>query len=179
MKYLVVLVFALTFLGCNTKNENINPLKNKDMQELEVQKVVNMLFINTDNRNWETVENCFAEQVNLDYTSMIDGQPAQLKPEQITGSWKGVLPGFDFTHHQTGNFVTEVSDSTATVFCYGTASHYLANDTKNNLWIVVGSYDFGLKKVNNQWKINSMKFNYKFQDGNSDLPKLAQEKLKK
>ena len=37
----------------------------------------------------------------------------------------------------------------------------------------LGSYDFDLKKSGDQWKITSMKFNYKYQEGNTSLPEKA------
>jgi hypothetical protein len=62
---------------------------------------------------------------------------------------------------------------------YGTATHYLANESNNNIWTVVGSYDLELKLINNKLRISKMKFNLKYIDGNIDLPKLAQERMKK
>lgn len=133
---------------------------------------VTKLFVATDNRNWQEVEDSFANKVRLDYSSM-NGNPAlELTPNQITTAWKGILPGFESTHHQLGNLISEVNADTAKVFCYGTATHYLT-DEKGNIWTVVGSYNFDLKKVNNQWKITSMKFNFKYQDGNTSLAEKA------
>jgi hypothetical protein len=130
------------------------------------------LFVASDERNWEKVETIFAEKVVLDYSSM-NGNPAvELTPNQITTAWKGILPGFESTHHQLGNFITEVHGENAKVFCYGTATHYLT-DNNGNLWTVVGSYNFDLKKIDNQWRITSMKFNFKYQDGNTSLPEKA------
>jgi hypothetical protein len=59
-----------------------------------------------------------------------------------------------------------------------TATHYLENESGKNIWTVVGSYDLVLKVVNKSWRITNMKFNLKYIDGNNDLPKMAQEKLK-
>ena len=66
----------------------------------------------------------------------------------------------------------------ATVFCYGTATHYLSDDA-GNVWTVVGTYDFDLEeKDSGAWKISSMKFNFKYQDGNTSLPQKAMAQLK-
>lgn len=138
------------------------------------QEVVTQMFVATDQRSWQVVENCFASSVNLDYSSMT-GQPASiLKSNEITASWKTVLPGFEATHHQLGNFICTISNDTAKVFVYGTATHYLT-DEKGNIWTVVGSYDFDLKQEEKHWKITAMRFNYKYQDGNTQLIKKAIE----
>ncbi|MGE5807429.1 MAG: nuclear transport factor 2 family protein [Ignavibacteria bacterium] len=145
----------------------------------EIIEAVNKLFISVDNRDWELVKKSFDETVLLDYTSIAGGEPANLTASQIIDSWKGLLPGFDKTHHQLGNYLVETDSQKAKVFCYGLAAHYLVNESKNNIWTVVGSYDFELKHVNNYWRISKMKFNLKYIDGNNDLPRIAQEKIKK
>lgn len=136
------------------------------------QTTVIQLFVASDQRNWEQVETIFGEKVTLDYSSMNGNPAAELTPNQITTAWKGILPGFESTHHQLGNFITEIKEDTAKVFCYGTATHYLP-DENGNIWTVVGSYNFDLKNVNDQWKVTSMKFNFKYQDGNTSLPEKA------
>ena len=44
--------------------------------------------------------------------------------------------------------------------------------------LVVGTYDFNLVKTGAAWKIISMKFNFKYQAGNTDLPKIIQAEKK-
>lgn len=150
--------------------------QNKSMETL--QKVVTQLFVATDQKQWEQVEACFASQVILDYSSFTQQPAATLSPKQITEAWKGVLPGFEHTHHQLGNFLIKAQATKAHVFCYGTASHYL-KDEKGDLWTVVGSYDFDLKQEGNVWKVTQMKFNFKYQSGNTALPQKAIARLKK
>lgn len=142
-----------------------------------IQETVIQMFINSDQQNWSGVEAQFASKVTLDYESMTGNPPSLVTPTEITSAWKTVLPGFTHTHHQLGNFSTKINDSKAHVFCYGTATHYL-EDENGNVWTVVGSYDFDLEKIGNQWKITTMKFNYKYQDGNTSLVQKAIEKLK-
>jgi hypothetical protein len=109
----------------------------------------------------------------------MSNQPANtLSPDDIVSAWKGLMPGFQHTHHQLGNFNVIQKDDEAHVFCYGTATHYLPNDSGNNLWTVVGTYDFDLTKVSGQWKVHHMVFHFKYQDGNSGLLSLAIEKAK-
>lgn len=173
MKSIFLTICILFFIGCQ------QPQKPQEMNETQkIQETVINVFVNSDNRNWKEVEAQFASKVNLDYSSM-SGQPAsEVTPEQITSSWKTVLPGFTHTHHQIGNFITEINGNKAHSFCYGTATHYL-EDENGNVWTVVGSYDFDLENINGNWKITSMKFNYKYQDGNGKLIEKAIENTKK
>jgi hypothetical protein len=149
------------------------------MDTQQIIETVNKLFISVDNRNWDTVKALFNDTVLLDYTSMAGGQPANLAAADIIESWKSIMPGFDKTHHQLGNYIVETDSRVAKVFCYGTATHYLSNESKNNLWIVVGSYDLELQTIDEAWRITKMTFNLKYIDGNNELPKMAQDRAKK
>ena len=144
--------------------------------EYQIQKIITTLFVSTDQRAWTAVEACFAEEVLLDYTSMAGGSPARLSPREITESWKSIMPGFEATHHQLGNFMITVNGDKAKAFCYGTATHYLP-DAHGNVWTVAGTYSFELVRKDSQWKITSMQFNFKYQDGNTALPEKAQRSL--
>lgn len=137
------------------------------------QQTVTTLFVATDARNWEQVKAVFDTQVTLDYSSMNGNPAAHLNPQQIVDAWQGILPGFEYTHHQLGNFMTQVNESKAYVFCYGTATHYLPN-VQGNIWTVVGTYEFDLiQNEKGEWLITTMKFNFKYQDGNTALPESA------
>jgi len=143
----------------------------------DIKQCIVSMFIETDNNNWEKVKECIADTLVLDYSSMNSNPPALLTPQQLIDSWKSVLPGFQSTHHQIGNFVVYHNSTTAEVFCYGTATHYLESE-RGNLWTVVGSYNFELIKIDEKWKISKMVFNYKYQDGNLDLVNKAINNVK-
>ena len=180
-KTVILILVVLIAIQCKEADKKLNLNFNKEgsMNNSQITETVNKLFISVDNRDWENVKLIFSDTVLLDYTSMAGGQPATLTSSQIIDSWNGILPGFDNTHHQLGNYLIETDSDLAKVFCYGTATHYLANESKNNIWTVVGSYNLELKDINNTWRITKMKFNLKYIDGNNDLPKMAQERIKK
>ena len=157
-----------SFLACGGANSEARA----------VESAVTTLFVATDERDWPTVQTTFADQVNLDYTSFVGGEPALLSPKQIAANWAGFLPGFDSTHHQLGNFqVRPGSDGKTRAFVYGTATHFIKDAPGGEVWTVVGTYDFTLSKAGDAYKIESMKFNFKYQDGNGTLPKLAGERM--
>jgi hypothetical protein len=148
------------------------------MDKIEVIELANRLFVAVDERDWNEILNLFNDYVLLDYSSMTGGEPVSLTPAQIVNSWKELLPGFDNTHHQLGNYVVKLGAKVTTVSCYGTATHFLKNDSNNNVWTVVGTYDLEFINVNTDLKVSKMKFNLKYIDGNNDLPVLAQNRLK-
>jgi len=129
---------------------------------------VNELFIYTDKKDWGRVQKVFDDKVNFDMTSLVGGKPLSLSPKEITDGWDKGLSKIPVVHHQLGNYLITLDKNTATVFCYGTAVHYLQNPSGNNTRTFVGSYDIHLVKKG-EWVIDSFKYNSKFVEGNLTL----------
>ena len=132
-------------------------------------EVINRLFIGTDNRDWSQVKNCFSSEVLFDMTSLVGGEPVTLTSQQIVDTWQEGLKPIESIHHQAGNYIVNINQDQADVFCYGIASHYLPNKTNQNTRIFVGSYNFHLTKEEQSWRIDRFKFNLKYIDGNPNL----------
>ncbi|KZL19002.1 hypothetical protein PsAD2_02521 [Pseudovibrio axinellae] len=139
-----------------------------------IQNRVSRFFIDVDDRNWEAVEATMTGRVHLDYSSFGAGEPVYLSPEEITTAWKELLPGFDQTHHQIGNALIESKEQKADVKLHATATHYIDGAEGGDIWVVYGTYHMTLVHEGGTWKFNSIRFNFKFQDGNLELPVLAQ-----
>jgi hypothetical protein len=149
------------------------------MENEQITNVVTAIFTGTDGRDWQKVEKSFADKVLLDYTSMTGGAPATLSPQEITAAWKTLLPGFDSTKHQLSNFQVKQTGENADFTNDVRAVHYLQVEGKQDSWIVKGHYSFQLKKINNEWKVTAMKFIKEEISGNTILPQLAMERVKK
>jgi hypothetical protein len=130
---------------------------------------INSLFIYTDQKDWENVLKCLADDVLFDMTSMTGGESGRLSAKQIVDGWKEGLKKIQQIHHQAGNYRVSFTGEGADAFCYGVALHYLPNPSNNNTRTFVGSYNFHLIKPGSAWKIDKFKFNLKFIDGNKDL----------
>jgi hypothetical protein len=142
----------------------------RDLLEKEaIAKVLNRLFMATDARDWPRVRECFADSVHFDVTSLAGGQPARLSPAEITAGWEAGLLPLDALHHQTGNLEISVSGDEATASCYGVAWHYRRTRSGRNTRVFVGSYDFHLVRADGAWRIDLLRFNSKFVDGNLEL----------
>jgi len=132
----------------------------------QIIETVTRLFAGADERDWDKIKNTFAENVELDYSSMT-GNPTSIVPaEGIITAWRGFLPGFDKTHHQLADFYVMQNGSAALVHYYGKADHFIGDD----LWIVEGTYDTELIETHGKWVITKHKLNLIKQDGNMDLP---------
>ena len=141
------------------------------IERAQVAAVINTLFVSTDRRDWKQVEPCFAPSVLFDMTSLAGGQPAHLTPGEITAGWETGLRPIEAIHHQTGNLSVEYSGDEATASCYGIAYHFRRTQSGRNTRVFVGSYDFHLRRQDDNWRIDLFRFNLKFIDGNLDLEK--------
>lgn len=165
---LVMLMLAVT--GCGgAHHQGYHADMDRALTENQVIVKVNELFLCTDRKDWQCVQNVFAPQVLFDMTSLAGGQPATLTGGQIASAWEKGLKDLAAVHHQAGNYTAAVRGSEADVFCYGIAYHYLPNPTERNTRVFVGSYDLHLVRSEAGWKIDRFKFNMKFIDGNRDL----------
>jgi hypothetical protein len=133
-------------------------------------ETINNLFIHTDNKDWDKVKDCLAENVHFDMSS-IGGEISVLTSQQIADTWKNGLAPIESVHHQAGNYKVDIKNNKAIAFCYGIAFHFLKTKSGNNTRTFVGSYNFHLTKENNKWLIDSFRFNLKFIDGNLNLEK--------
>jgi hypothetical protein len=149
----------------------MNHARGTAVEKYQVIDAVNRFFIYTDNRDWQRVKSLFTSSVVFDMTSVTGGQPSIITPQEIVDGWDGGLKALEAIHHQTGNFLVDVIENEATVFCYAVAWHYLPNRTNRNTRTFAGSYDIHLMKQDGEWKIDRFKYNLKFIDGNQYLEK--------
>jgi hypothetical protein len=128
-----------------------------------------LLFLETDNKNWREVKSCFVPKVVFDMTSMTGGEPEELSPDEIVSRWDQGLKNIRHVHHQIGNFRVKTDNDHAQVMCNGIAMHEAEDPAGNNTRTFVGTYDIGMIRVFDSWKVEKLKFNLKFIDGNVNL----------
>ncbi len=136
----------------------------------QIIEVCNRLFIYTDERSWDQLlEEVFAEEVLFDNSSLGGGPAATQPARAITDMWQQGLAGIDAVHHQSGNYLVDIDGERAEVFCYATATHYLQAARNGRVRSFVGSYNLGCRRTAGGWRIDSFKYNLKYQDGNLEL----------
>jgi len=146
---------------------DVDALVEKD----RISGVLNTLFAATDARDWPAVQDCFADSVLFDMTSLAGGEPARVSPAQIVEGWEAGLRPIEQVHHQVGNLAIDVTGDEANARCYGIAYHYRKTYAGANTRAFVGSYDFHLVRDEESWRIDLFRFRLKFVDGNADLEK--------
>ena len=125
----------------------------------------------------DEVRSAFTDTVWLDYTSLNGGEPGTIAANAMVDAWKGVLPGFETTHHHVTPVMTTRSTDGFRVILNGTATHRLASDYGDSLWTIGGYYEADLVKEAEVWKIARFTFIATWGSGNRDLLRLAQERV--
>ncbi|NRB02930.1 MAG: nuclear transport factor 2 family protein [Rhodobacteraceae bacterium] len=143
---------------------------------VEITNSVSRFFASVDRCDWPAVQALMTEQFHVDYSSYGGGPASEVSPEGLTAAWAGFLPYFDSVHHQIGNLIVEQNGDTAEVRCHGMASHFIAEHPGGDLQFVVGTYDLELKRDGADWKLSSMRFNFKYASGNQTLAAEAQRR---
>ena len=133
----------------------------------KIVETVNKLFIYTDEQNWDGLqEEVFTVTVFLDMTSM-GGTDSNVTSAAICDMWNEGFKDLDAVNHLAGNYlVNVVSDQTADVFAYATATHYKEAAKNGTTREFVGPYDLKLSNTAMGWRIYSMKYNLKYSQGN-------------
>ena len=132
-------------------------------------ETVNKLFIYTDEQQWEKLlSEVFNESVYMDMTSL-GADASNLSSREICDNWENAFSGLDAINHLAGNYLVSISENSATVYCYATATHYKADAVNGKTREFVGTYDLDLVKTEIGWRIHKFKYNLKYMNGNIEL----------
>lgn len=128
----------------------------------EIKDVVIKMFVYNDEHNWEGLESVFAPNVRVLHLLEGNEREEQMTPKQIVNAWRPIMERTESVHHQIGNIlIRSKNQTTATVTCHGISTHYKSNRDKD-FWEVVGTYEFELIKIENEWKISKEIFRCKY-----------------
>ena len=149
----------MSFIALNPMNAFANT---KD--EASIKTIVESVGSLADTGNFESLEELYANEVEMDYTSLTGGNVEVKSPKAIMTQWAAVLPGFDKTRHEVSDIEVSSNGKTATASANVTATHW-AGDL---FWEVKGTYLYKLKK-DISWKITAHKFTLKDEKGTRDV----------
>lgn len=132
---------------------------------LAIIETTNQIAILSDRRDWAAVQDCFTEQVEFDYTSLLGGEPATIAAAAQVQQWASFFEQtFKVTQHLIGSHVVQLSGDTATCMAHFQAHHtYL--DANPTPWLLAGSYDYELVRAADRWKVQKMKMTALWETG--------------
>lgn len=144
----------------------------------DIAATVAALAVHVDAQRWDDLLSLFAPEVEVDYTSLFGGDAEVLPRERLIERWRNFLPGFTQTCHLIGAPFIQMSGETAKVSASVSAWHFLKGHQLQgkDYWLVGGCYEIECRKMDAKWRISELKLARAWVKGNSDLPKLAQER---
>ncbi len=162
--------------GASAREDSVKEALGLLLDRTEIVDVVTRVATLADARDWSALRSLFADEVELDHTSLDGGEPETLRSDDLVEVWRKTFSGFDATQHVLGNHLARVSGDEATCTAYVRASHYLVNYQGGDVWTLGGRYDYGLARTSRSWKIAKSKLTFLWAEGNQFLPHLAKRR---
>lgn len=139
-----------------------------DRQQLT--ELANRLFMYTDSRNWQGLVNeVFTPNVYLDMESNGGGPAGTVTAQTIADEWQKGFQELDAVHHQAGHYLITVSGDQSDIYGYAVATHFREAAKQGKTRTFVGSYELKAERTDNGWRLNQLKYNLKFTEGNTSL----------
>jgi hypothetical protein len=158
MKTAALALATCLVAACTPAPASPDPRLEAVVDRLAVEDAVTGLFAAVDDKAWDRARSAFASEVLFDMTSLTGGEPATVGPETIVEGWATNLDPVAAVHHQIGNVRVDLDGDQASLFCYGTATHFKPEEAQR-LTHFVGTYDFHLIRSADGWKIDGMRYN--------------------
>ena len=137
----------------------------RQTDELAIRAVVDEIDNTCDAKDWDACRAFFADEVDVDFTSLAGGAPGRIPADDLVGAWAKNLFAEKKTYHQRGNHRIEIDGDRATVFSKAYAFNLLESGAVTGLWEVWGNYTHTLEKTEAGWKCSAMKLEVVHQRG--------------
>ena len=133
--------------------------------EAAIKTTIESIGILADQGNFEAVEKLYADEVELDYTSLTGGEVERISPQALMTQWASVLPGFDRTRHALSDIAVTLDGTQAEATANVIADHYVGD----LFWQVRGDYRYEFQKIDGMWRVTSHTFNLREESGTRDV----------
>lgn len=137
--------------------------------ELEIRRVVDEIDNSCDAKDWKRCRSFFADEIDVDFTSLAGGKPARIKADALIDAWRKNLFEAKKTCHLRSNHSIEITGDGATVFSKAYAFNLLERGRVKGLWEVWGNYTHTLERTAGGWKVSAMTLAVIYQRGNGKV----------
>lgn len=132
----------------------------------EIIDTINRIGLTADLRDWSACQACFAQSVEVDYTSLMGGKPNIITPDVLTKQWQSSFDStFKTTQHLIGSHSVTQNGNSATCLSQFQAHHVLLNPTQEKTWTLGGLYSHELVRTVEGWRVRKMKMTWKWEAG--------------
>jgi hypothetical protein len=126
--------------------------------ELDLKRIPALVEYAVDRKDWAAARAPFADQVRVDFTSLVGGQPATIPADALIAGWAANLKGDKDSLHMRGETVVEIAADRATLRSNGYAWNRKPGGPDGDLWEVWGHYTHELVRTPEGWRIVGFTF---------------------
>ena len=143
------------------------------LDQAEMVRIADAIDAGVDAKDWETTRSFFTDQITVDFTSLVGGEPATIPADALMDGWSANLTAEKTSFHLRGNHrITFHGDDRATMVSHGYAWNRmergaLPDNGGEALWEVWGTYVHGFERTDAGWQVNAMAFIATAQRGNA------------
>jgi hypothetical protein len=112
-----------------------------------------LLILGVDHNRYDIVEAALAPEVVVDYTNSWGGTAQSMTSTGYTDALRRSVPGFDATRHELFHIEAQIAGDDALCTANFDARHWLDGD----LWRLIGTYHWTLKRNAGQWAVTSLR----------------------
>ncbi len=130
----------------------------------EVVDAVNLIGLSADLRDWPRCRSQFADQVVVDYSSLMGGQGETVSADALIERWRAFFNAtFALTQHLITNHAVEFNQDTAICISQFVAHHVCLG--KDARWTIAGLYTHKLSNSGGRWLVTDMTMMRSWEDG--------------
>jgi 3-phenylpropionate/cinnamic acid dioxygenase small subunit len=150
-----------------------HPTTTATEDRLAILELIGNLALLLDARDWDALEELFADPVYYDRTSLFGGEPQTLSSAELVEGYRQALGNLDAVHHLITCHVINLYGDQATCAANMQGTHVFANTSGDDMWTVGGRHDYQLKRTAEGWKIAGLTFTIQWATGNMNIVALA------
>ncbi len=139
----------------------------------EMIRIADALDSAVDAKHWDTARGFFTDEITVDFSSLVGGEPATIPADGLIAGWSGNLTAEKESFHMRSNHaITFDGPDGAVMFSHGYAWNRMeAGALEENgggaLWEVWGTYEHSFERTDAGWMLNGMSFFATAQRGNN------------
>lgn len=139
----------------------------------EMIRIADALNAAVDAKDWTLARSFFTDEITVDFTSLVGGEPATIPADGLIAGWSGNLTVEKTSFHLRGNHrITFESESAAMMVSHGYAWNRmergaLPENGGNPMWEVWGTYEHSFTLTEEGWCIDAMSFFATAERGNA------------
>ena len=142
------------------------------VDQAEMIRIADAIDAAVDAKDWQAARAHFTDEISVDFTSLVGGDPATIPADALVDGWSENLTAEKQSFHLRGNHrVAFEGPDSAGLSSHGYAWNRmergaLPENGGEALWEVWGNYTHGFVRTEDGWRVNAMTFDATAERGN-------------